>query len=48
VYILISIARDFVLPTRLSNLKGTKGTAQEIIDTGAKVNNIILCNLTSP
>lgn len=30
-------ARDFVLPTRLSNLKGTKTLAQEIIDSGAKV-----------
>lgn len=34
-------SRDFVLPTRLSNLKGTKGTAQEIIDTGAKLHDLL-------
>jgi clusterin-associated protein 1 len=34
-------SRDFVLPTRLSNLKGTKGTAQEIIDTGAKLHDLM-------
>jgi len=30
------------LPTRLSNLKGNKALAQEIIDTGAKVYKKVL------
>jgi len=34
-------SRDFVLPTRLSNLKGTKSVAQEIIDTGAKLHDLL-------
>jgi len=34
-------SRDFVLPTRLSNLKATKGVAQEIIDTGAKLHDLL-------
>jgi clusterin-associated protein 1 len=34
-------SRDFVLPTRLSNLKGTKTVAQEIIDTGAKLHDLL-------
>jgi clusterin-associated protein 1 len=32
---------EFVLPTRLSNLKATKATAQEIIDTGAKLHDLL-------
>lgn len=34
-------SRDFVLPTRLSNLKGTKTLAQEIIDSGAKLHDLL-------
>ena len=39
--VLSCIVQEFVLPTRLSNLKATKATAQEIIDTGAKVNSLL-------
>ena len=36
-FLILILARDFTLPTRLANLKGHKTVAQEIIDTGAKV-----------
>jgi len=34
-------SRDFALPTRLANLKAHKTVAQEIIDTGAKLHDLL-------
>jgi hypothetical protein len=37
----ISIVHEFILPTRLSNLKGTKNLGKEITDSGAKLFDLL-------